>query len=147
MAMQSLTLGKARVQFCINGDEKRVISFNPQDVRLYERIGRFYNDTKAKQEDFERRAIAAAAIEGDKDEYDAPLSFDLQIALMQEIADWVCGQMDDVFGAGTAKKVFQDTFTFEDFAAFIEYVMSFFSQESQERVNKRLKKQPGKIMM
>ncbi len=66
---------------------------------------------------------------------------------MRETADWICKQLDDVFGAGTSKKVFKETFTFEDFITFMEFVLSFFNQESQERVTKRLKKQTGKVMM
>lgn len=143
--MQSLILGKDTVTFCINDDPNRVISFNPHDARLYERVILFYNEVKVKQEEFEKRA----AKESESDEKDAngvPANLAKSAALMRETVDWLCEQLDIVFGAGTSMKAFGYTFTFEDFQTFMEFVLSFFSQESQERVTKRLNKKSGKVM-
>ena len=143
--MQSLSLGKDTVTFCISDDPNRIISFNPHDVRLCERVTMFWEDANKKQEEFEKRAKEEANLE-EKDENGIPINLAKSATLMRETADWVCEQLDIVFGKGTAKKVFGDTFTFDDFALFMQYVFSFFTQESQERVTKRLNKKSGKVM-
>jgi hypothetical protein len=82
--MESLNFDEGYKELAINGDEKRVIRFNPSDVSILDKI------TKLGEEISEK----AEALKTDKD--------------FENYEKMICKHFDDMLGKGSSKKIFGD---------------------------------------
>jgi len=57
------------------------------------------------------------------------------------------GQVDDVFGDGTSKKVFADGFDFDSATIFLKYVLEKLGGTSAQKIEQRLSKKTNKKLM
>ena len=143
--MDSLRIDTGLKRVLINGDPERVISFNPQDVIFVERFYALMQAFAEREKEFSDRAKALDAEEA-VDEYGLPVNTSERLAFMREIADWMRGQIDAVFGADTSQKAFGDACTLNMFEQFFDGILPFIEAVRSEKVKKYSKVQ-GKAIM
>ncbi len=132
---QSLTIDTGVIRLAINNDESRVIAFNPNDAIFAEK---FYKMLGTLQSRFTEYRKQAEVVES-KQEADAngiPLNTGERIELMKEICLFARGQIDELFGAGTSQKVFEDTLSIESIIQFFDGVKPFVQSARADKVAK-----------
>ena len=141
--MESLKLKTKRVEVMIDDDPKRVITFNPEDVKLRARLFAFAKDAQKKQRETEARITEIEKVEG-TDSDGLPNNSEEMISLMLELADYVMTGIDEVFGVGTSGIVFADGFDFETATMFINFATGKFKSVSTDKINQQLSKSVAK---
>ena len=126
------------VKVAIDGDENKVIEFNPNDMLLRKRITEFMLDLQTKQKEMTEKA---EALDKANEAVEGALPSNLQAVLdyNQEIADYFIGELDDIFGKGAAAKLFGDnSFDPELMADFLSWVMGKINGVSQAKIEEKL---------
>jgi len=137
--MERLQLKTNRVQIVIDDDPERVITFNPNDVQLRDRIYRLGKTVKSRQIEIEKKIQEFDLLEGE-DELGVPLKDIAAHNLMVELAEFISKEIDATFGVGTSEKLYFDGFDFESTSDFIELVSSKLQTVSQNKIDQRLSK-------
>lgn len=113
--MQNINIGSNEIQLTVNGDENRMIRFNPNDLNFVDKFLRLTEDLGAKQAEYVKKAEELdAAKNGGTNTMKAGLE------LLKEICGYFREKIDEVFGPGTSQAAFGDTMSldmFEDFFA------------------------------
>lgn len=143
--METLNLSK-RIEIAIDGDPERVIRINPDDVHLRARLFELARTAAQKEKEIEAKAAEIEAITGE-DENGLPLQAKASVELMIDYADFMMSQIDEVFGAGTSKKVFADGFDFDTAIKFLDFMMKKLGGASSQKIEERLNKKTGKKVM
>ncbi len=86
--MRNLNIGSGRESFTIDGDESRVISFDPSDFNIVARCDEAIKNVSEFMKDFS---------DTDADGFSAAI---------KDINDKICGQVDYIFGEGAGKAAF-----------------------------------------
>jgi hypothetical protein len=126
--MDSITITTGVKRVCINGDETRVIEFNPSDVVFAERFYELMAAFKAKEADYLARSRALDEA-GDEQAPEA-------LALLREVCEFLRAQIDRLFGAGTSQKAFGDTLEFAVFEQFFEGMTPFIQADRARKVER-----------
>lgn len=128
------------VKIAIDGDESKVIEFNPNDMLLRKRITGFMADMQVKQEEMTAKAQsldeANTAGEGEM-----PSNIHDVLDFNQEVADYFTGEFDDIFGAGSSVKLFgAGGFDPEMMVQFMTLVMNKIGEASKSIIEQKLGK-------
>ena len=138
MAMESFS--RNTVKIAIDGDESKIIEFNPNDMLLRNRITQFMIDMQAKQDEMTQKAEALDAASQTTDNV-LPSNIQEVLAFNQEVADYFMGEMDNIFGNGASVKLFGErSFDPELMANFMAYVMDKVGAVSKSKVETKLGK-------
>lgn len=128
------------VKIAIDGDEGKVIEFNPNDMLLRNRITEFMVNVQAKQDEMTKKAEALDAGEQPADG-DLPANIKDVLAFNQEVADYFIGELDDIFGKGASAKLFGErSFDPDLMASFMAYVMDKIGNVSNAKIEQKLGK-------
>lgn len=128
----------ANVQITLDGDSSRVISFNPRDVMLRNRITQFILDLQAKRTEITERAQAIEAVT-ETDEDGIPVNIKDALAFNTETSDYFISQLDDIFGDGAAEKLFGPrAFDIELMLGFMTFVMDKINAVSKDKLETKL---------
>lgn len=127
----------------IDDDPKRVVKFNPDDVKLRARLFAFAKDAQKKQRETEARITEIERVEG-TDSDGLPNNSEEMISLMLELADYVMTGIDEVFGVGTSEIVFADGFDFDTATMFINFATGKFEAVGAKKIDDRLSKSVAK---
>jgi len=122
------------VRLAINGDENRIIEFNPNDILFTERYYAMYAEFRKKQTELEAKAKELETGELDVD--GMPINLDQQIEFMKQTCQFVYEKIDGLFGPGTSQKAFGDALDFEMIGQFFEGISPYFSKVREEKVKK-----------
>jgi hypothetical protein len=130
---QSLSIETGLIRLAINGDETRVISFNPSDALFAEK---FYKMLGTLQERFANYRKQAEAVEAKKeaDSNGIPLNTGERIELMKEVCIFAREQIDELFGNGASQTVFEDALSIEAIIQFFEGVRPYMQKARAEKV-------------
>jgi len=126
------------VKIAIDGDESKVIEFNPNDMLLRNRITQFMVDMQTKQDEMTKKA---ELLDAEAKSVDGNLPSNIQdvLAFSQEVADYFLGELDDIFGKGASVKLFGErAFDPELMANFMVYVVGKIGAVSQSKVEGKL---------
>ena len=127
------------VKIAIDGDEGKVIEFNPNDMLLRNRITEFMVDVQTKQAEMAKKAEALDAEPAG--EGTLPANIKDVLAFNQEVADYFIGELDDIFGRGAAGKLFGErSFDPDLMASFMAFVMEKIGAVSQSKIEQKLGK-------
>ena len=127
------------VKIAIDGDESKVIEFNPNDMLLRNRITEFMVDVQTKQVEMEKKAEALDA--EPTAEGEMPANIKDVLAFNQEVADYFIGELDDIFGKGASVKLFGErSFDPDLMASFMAFVMEKIGAVSQSKIEQKLGK-------
>lgn len=136
--MDSIRIDSGIKRIAVNGDEKRVIEFNPQDIVFVEKFYGLIKQFEEKEVVFKERSAAISAKEG-MDELGIPLNTADSIQLALELCNYLREQIDAVFGAGTSQNAFGEARTLEMFEQFFNGIMPFIQGARSEKMGKYLK--------
>lgn len=126
------------VKVAIDGDESKVIEFNPNDMLLRKRITEFMLDLQTKQKEMAEKAEALDKM-NEAAEGELPSNLQAVLDYNQEIADYFIGELDDIFGKGASAKLFGDnSFDPELMADFLSWVMGKINGVSQAKIEEKL---------
>lgn len=128
------------VKIAIDGDESKVIEFNPNDMLLRNRITEFMVNVQTKQDEMTKKAEALDAGEQPADGA-LPANIKDVLAFNQEVADYFIGELDDIFGRGASAKLFGErSFDPDLMASFMAYVMDKIGKVSNAKIEQKLGK-------
>jgi hypothetical protein len=144
--MDSIKINSGVKRVLINDDPNRVITFNPMDITFAEKFYDLLKDFEAKQVDYQKRATEIeAAVETDANGLPANLSD--RIGLMREICNYIRGQVDHLFGAGTSQIVFEDALDLDMFTQFFDGITPFVQTARSDKLAEYSRKRhTGRIM-
>jgi len=131
--MDTLQISTGEKHIAINGDESRVIVFNPNDVvfaeKFYLLIGEF-------QQKLTQYRVRAEGLESETrvDDNDIPVNFADGIALQKEACLYFRECVDRLFGAGTSQTVFGDALNLDMFPQFFNGITPFIQQARTEKI-------------
>jgi hypothetical protein len=127
------------VKIAIDGDEGKVIEFNPNDMLLRNRITEFMVNVQTKQDEMSKKA-EALDVEQSADGA-LPANIKDVLAFNQEVADYFIGELDDIFGKGASAKLFGErSFDPDLMASFMAYVMDKIGNVSNAKIEQKLGK-------
>lgn len=138
--MDSLRIDTGVIRLSINDDESRVIEFNPEDVVFVEKFYRLIKSFEEKEVEYRTRSEEIEKETG-LDSYGMPVNTTKRIELMNDLCDYMRGQIDGVFGDGTSQTVFGDTKTLNMFEQFYSGLMPFVNKARSKKMDKYRK--PG----
>lgn len=133
--MDSIRIDSGVKRVCINDDPERVIAFNPSDVGFAERFFELYRDLLRRSQEFEQRAAALDANEAVGAD-GLPANVTDKLAFQREVIDYVHGQIDRLFGEGTAETVFQGARSIDAIVQFFEGLTPLVQQVREEKTRK-----------
>jgi len=126
------------VKVAIDGDESKVIEFNPNDMLLRKRITEFMLDLQTKQKEMAEKAEELDKM-NEAAEGELPSNLQAVLDYNQEVADYFIGELDDIFGKGASAKLFGErAFDPDLMAEFLSWVMGKINGVSQETIEKKL---------
>jgi hypothetical protein len=134
--MHNLTIDTGAKYISINDDPNRVISFNPFDVGFAERFYTLVKDFEIKQKEFATRAEMLAG----------ETNLAGSITLMRDACEYMRGQLDSLFGAGTSQTVFGDVLSLDAFAQFFEGITPFIRAARDEKIARYTVKPNDRVM-
>ncbi len=143
--IQSLNINLGGIRLAVNGDENRVISFNPDDIgfaeAFYTLIGKVddYQDkytAKAKELD-EQTEVDEHGIKKNQPEI---------FKMYREMCSELRTDIDNIFGVGTSDKCFGSANTLDMFAEFFKAITPFVEKSRHSKIEKYTKKS-GKAVM
>ena len=146
----SVHIDTGEVELHVNGDPKRVVRFNPQDVRFAENFYALLKEFDIKRAEFTARDEKIKA-EGEKLIDGLPASLPESFVMIREACIWLRGEIDKIFGAGTSQTAFGDALVLDVFEQFLagvtphiakvrESKVAQYTQEHKERVKAKAKK-------
>jgi len=140
---QSLTIEIGTIRLAINGDESRIVAFNPGDALFAEK---FYRMLGTLQEKFSEYREKAEIIENQKeiDTNGIPLNASERIDLMKEVCIFARGQIDELFGAGTSQTTFEDALSIEAIIQFFDGIKPFVQNARADKVARYTNKASSK---
>lgn len=131
--MDSIQINSGLKRIAVNGDENRVIEFNPEDIVFVEKFYGLIRQFEEKEVEFRERADEISKKE-DVDQYGIALNTGESIRLALELCDYLRGQIDQVFGAGTSQAAFGEARTLSMFEQFFNGIMPFIQGAREEKV-------------
>ncbi len=141
--MDSIHINTGVKRLAINDDPERVITFNPTDVVFAERFYALMRDFETKQGDYQQRAEALDLVTA-TDPNGLPVNLADRIAFMREICEYMHQQIDTLFGAGTALKVFEGALDLDAIGQFFEGITPFVKTARQDKLAKYQAPKRGK---
>jgi hypothetical protein len=123
--METIRIETGEISLSINGDESRVIRFNPSDQLFAEKFYKALGEIEAKFNEYEKQAEALDA-DTTKDENDIPANMPERFALLRSVNEYNRALIDNVFGAGTAQIAFGDALNMDMFLQFLDGITPYF---------------------
>lgn len=144
--MESLRIDTGVKRVMINDDPNRVIVFNPSDVAFAERFYGLMREFGEKRHEYDRRANALGEVDG-MDAAGLPENMGDYLALLREICEYLHGQIDFLFGAGTSLKVFEGALSLDAIQQFLEGITPFVQAARSEKMTHYLNNKLGGRVM
>ena len=133
--VDTLRIDTGAVRLAINGDENRIIEFNPEDIVFVERFYSLIKEFEAKEVEFREKAEKLAE-NSELDEYGIPVNTGDNIKLVKELCEYLRTKIDHVFGAGTSAKVFESNQTLNMFEQFFTGITPFVQKARGQKLEK-----------
>jgi hypothetical protein len=133
--VDTLRIDTGAVRLAINGDENRIIEFNPEDIVFVERFYNLIKEFESKEVEFRERAEKLAE-NSELDEHGIPVNTGENIKLVIELCDYLRKNIDHVFGQGTSAKVFENNQTLNMFEQFFTGILPYVNKARTEKISK-----------
>lgn len=143
--MQTLRIQDSTIRLAVNGDEGRVVAFDPTSIEFVEKFYGLVGAFEKKEQEYKERS-AELDKDASVDAYGIPVNAPERIALLRETCEFTRAQIDHVFGAGTSKAAFGDALSLEVFPQFFEGITPFVQKARQGKTDKYLGKAKGGVM-
>lgn len=133
--MDSLNINTGEKRIAINGDESRLLIFNPSDVLFVERFYKLIGEFENKLTDYQKRSKELEA-DNTPNGNNMPANMAARLELVKEACEYSRESIDKVFGAGTSQIVFGDTLSLDAVQQFFEGITPHISAARSEKVQK-----------
>jgi len=133
--VDTLRIDTGAVRLAINGDENRIIEFNPEDIVFVERFYSLIKEFESKEVEFMEKAEKLAE-NSELDEHGIPVNTGENIKLVIELCDYLRKNIDHVFGQGTSAKVFENNQTLNMFEQFFTGILPYVNKARTEKISK-----------
>lgn len=131
--MDTLQIITGEKRIAINGDESRVIVFNPNDVIFAEKFYKLIGEFQQKLREYQNRAEVIET-ETRVDDNDIPVNFSDALSLQKDACLYFRDAIDNLFGAGTSQKVFGDALNLDLFPQFFNGITPFIQQARADKI-------------
>lgn len=137
--MENLQIDTGVKRLMINGDESRVLEFNPEDIVFAEK---FYQLNKNFEQKAEELELTAERLEREAtlDENGVPSNLKEQIQMTVDLCNYLREQIDLVFGTGTSQMLFGETQNMNMFEQFFNGIVPYIKQARSKKVAQYRKK-------
>ncbi|MEA5057250.1 MAG: DUF6673 family protein [Anaerotignum propionicum] len=133
MAGIKINTGIIRLEVDCDG-VKDEISFNPNDVIFMENIYRLMSELEKKKKAYEETEQKLNANTG-IDENGIPVNMKERLSLISDICFYIKGQIDEVFGVGTSKKLFGNANTLDMFEQFFDGITPYIQSARESKLS------------
>ena len=133
--IQSLNIDLGEIRLAVNGDESKILAFNPYDVDFTER---FYSLIGKVDEVQKRYEVIAAELDGntETDAYGMKKNQPEIFKMRRDICTELRAELDGVFGEGVSDMCFGNTNTLEMFEAFFTAITPFVERSRTSKIQK-----------
>lgn len=128
-----ITTGEKRI--AINGDEARVIVFNPTDIIFAEKFYKLISEFETQLTIFQVQSEELDEVKK-LDASGLPVNMSARITLMRETCEYIRGKIDYLFGEGTSQKAFGDVMNFEVINQFFDGMAPHIQTARAEKIAK-----------
>lgn len=135
--MEDLNLNKSKTlrQFTINGDESKVLEFDPGDALFSEKFYKVIHEVQAEEAIYTRKAKELSENK-ELDSYGLPQNMGDQISLLLELSNFMRDKIDYLFGEGTSQMTFGESRNLTTIGQFFEGITPAFDEVRGEKVSK-----------
>ena len=135
--MDSSRIDTGVIHLQIN-DGPDYIEFNPKDVLFIERFYGLMKSFDEKSQEYRQRSekIGLEDQAGGDDVLD---KVPAGLALLREACEFMRGEIDKVFGAGTSQKLFGDVLALDLFSQFLDAVAPYIQEARVEKIKPYVK--------
>ena len=135
--MEHLKIDTGAVSLAINGDESRVITFYPTDVKFAEDFFGLAKSFISKRKEMAERS---AALNGN------PNAAAEELAMLRETYNFMREEIDRVFGAGTAQTAFGNHDSLTSYIQFFRGIEPYVRNARQRELDRYLQTSEGAVM-
>jgi len=140
----SLRISSGARKILIN-DGPEFIEVNASDVVFVERFYAVIREFEAKLEEYKTRGTQIDE-KGEVDSAGIPVNLADRIEFIREVCEFMNAKIDQIFGIGTAKKVFGETMSLDMYEQFFNGLEPFIRSARTERVSKYAPNRKGKVL-
>lgn len=128
--MESLNIETSKKRLCLNGDESKVIEFNPEDLDTRKKFFDASKEIFQKQREYD---IAVKEIESEQDDMKkTEKAFELE----QNLYNLMKSIIDDIFGNGTSDMITDGKSNIFSLVNFIIAITPYFRAVTDKQKNK-----------
>lgn len=128
--MESLNIETSKKRLCLNGDESKVIEFNPEDLDTRKKFFDASKEIFQKQREYD---IAVKEIESEQDDMKkTEKAFELE----QNLYNLMKNIIDDIFGNGTSDMITDGKSNIFSLVNFIIAITPYFRAVTDKQKNK-----------
>lgn len=128
--MESLNIETSKKRLCLNGDESKVIEFNPEDLDTRKKFFDASKEIFQKQREYD---IAVKEIESEEDDMKkTEKAFELE----QNLYNLMKSIIDDIFGNGTSDMITDGKSNIFSLVNFIIAITPYFRAVTDKQKNK-----------
>lgn len=128
--MESLNIETSKKRLCLNGDESKVIEFNPEDLDTRKKFFDASKEIFQKQREYD---IAVKEIESEQDDMKkTEKAFELE----QNLYNLMKSIVDDIFGNGTSDMITDGKSNIFSLVNFIIAITPYFRAVTDKQKNK-----------
>lgn len=142
--MDTLRIETGEKRIAINGDESRLLIFDPSDVLFVERFYKLISEFESKLTDYQKRSKELEA-DTRTNGNDIPANMGARLELVKEACNYSRESIDKVFGAGTSQTVFGDALSLDAVQQFFEGITPFIAVARSEKVQKYTNARPKRV--
>jgi len=143
--MQVLKIKDSTIRLAVNGDESRVVAFDPTSIDFVEKFYGLIGAFEKKEEEYKEHS-AQLDEDTEVDAYGIPKNTVQRIAFLRETCEFTKAQIDHVFGEGTSAKAFGTALTLDMFPQFFEGVTPFIQNARSGKTDKYLAASKSGVM-
>ncbi len=133
--MLNLNTGAVKIPIQRDGEAAGSICFNPNELDFAERFYSLLAEFEEKEKEY-KNALAKLDENNEIDSYGLPKNAAQRLALLRDIAEYMKGRIDYVFGAGTSAVLFGEAIVLEIFEQFFEGVTPYIEQARVGKIEK-----------
>lgn len=128
--MESLNIETSKKRLCLNGDESKIIEFNPEDLDTRKKFFDASKEIFQKQREYD---IAVKEIESEQDDMKkTEKAFELE----QNLYNLMKSIVDDIFGNGTSDMITDGKANIFSLVNFIIAITPYFRAVTDKQKNK-----------
>jgi hypothetical protein len=131
--MDSLQIQTGEKRIAINGDESRVIVFNPSDTLFAERFYKLIGEFENRLTEYQQRGIELEA-DSTPNGNGMPANMGARLELIKEACEYSRESIDKVFGEGTSQIVFGDVLSLDAIQQFFSGITPFIQTTRAEKI-------------